>query len=89
PCNWDLSSEPIHANGWRPIAVVSAEEIVQEANESLAALPETAHCQNGHPMEDGDLICMVCGADVADVATPPPTITPPADFGTVTQIGHW
>lgn len=89
PCDWDLSSEPIHANGWRPIAVVSAEEIVQEANESLAALPETAHCQNGHPMEDGDLICMVCGADVADVATPPPTITPPADFGTVTQIGHW
>ena len=89
PCDWDLSSEPIHANGWRPIAVVSAEEIVQEASESLAALPERTHCQNGHPMEDGDLICMLCGADAADVATPPPTAAPPADFGTVTQIGHW
>ncbi|HGM5492069.1 TPA: AAA domain-containing protein [Serratia fonticola] len=84
-----MSSEPIHANGWRPIAVVSAEEIVQEANESLAALPETVRCQNGHPMEDGDLICMVCGADAADGTTPPPAIAPPADFGTVTQIGHW
>jgi primosomal replication protein N'' len=89
PCDWDLSSEPIHANGWRPIAVVSAEEILQEATEILAALPAMIHCQNGHPMEEGDLICMVCGADAADVATPQPTAAPPADFGVVTQIGHW
>ncbi|MBC3380388.1 DUF4011 domain-containing protein [Serratia fonticola] len=86
PCDWDLSSEPIHANGWRPIAVVSAEEIVQEAAETIAA---TAHCQNGHPMEAGDLICMVCGADAADAVTPPPTAAPATDFGTVTQIGPW
>ncbi|WP_411751925.1 AAA domain-containing protein [Serratia sp. (in: enterobacteria)] len=89
PCDWDLSSEPIHANGWRPIAVVSAEEIVQVTTETVAALPAMAHCQNGHPMEDGDLICMVCGADAADLATPPPAAAPAADFGTVTQIGHW
>lgn len=86
PCDWDLSSEPIHAKGWRPIAVVSAEEIVQQAT---PALPPTTHCQYGHPMDDGDLICMVCGADAADIATPPPAATPPTDFGTVTQIGPW
>ncbi|AHG20053.1 hypothetical protein Z042_10720 [Chania multitudinisentens RB-25] len=89
PCDWDLSSEPIHVKGWRPIAVISAEEMVQEATENVAALPEVAHCQNGHPLEAGDLICMQCGADAADGAAPPPAATPEPGFGTVTQIGHW
>lgn len=88
PCGWDLSSEPIHARGWRPLAIISAEEVALETTEGVVALAEGAHCQNGHPMEEGDLICMVCGADAADTA-PTPATPPTVDFGSVTQIGHW
>ncbi|TQI77813.1 AAA domain-containing protein [Serratia fonticola] len=91
-CGWDLSSEPIHAKGWRPIAIISAEDVAQEATDGVAALQERVHCQNGHPMEEGDMICMVCGADAVDTATaisPLPAPPPSVDCGTATQIGHW
>lgn len=53
-CDWPLSSLPIRPPGWRP---------------PVASTPEPAQllfaCANGHPAEAGDLICSVCGEDVA------------------------
>lgn len=58
PCGWDLSNEPIRETGWRPQIVVTAEKTI------ISDL--TPHCTNGHTMEEGDLICMVCGADLVE-----------------------
>nr|WP_239005998.1 AAA domain-containing protein [Burkholderia territorii] len=67
PCNWDLSSVPIRAAGWRPQDVVTAEALSQEAAAvaSRAAARTSFACMNGHPMNDGDLMCLECGADPA------------------------
>ncbi len=69
-CGWDLTLEPIHESGWRPltgesvglidIPVVETESINTD-NPSLSSLV----CTNGHPMNDGDFICFTCGADAA------------------------
>lgn len=57
-CGWDLSNEPIRESGWRPLSIVTAEELTEQ----ISSLP---HCVNGHPMDEGDLMCMVCGGDLA------------------------
>ncbi|MDC9598233.1 AAA domain-containing protein [Xenorhabdus anantnagensis] len=62
PCGWDLSAEPIHESGWRP----------QLPDSTPTAGPADANhqehtdvCVNGHPMEESDLICLLCGEDSA------------------------
>lgn len=92
PCGWDLSSEPIHAEGWRPIAIISAEDVVEETVESVVTQSAAIHCQNGHLMEEDDLICMQCGADAAtpdhsDASSFGPVDV--ADTHAVTCIGNW
>src|SRR5688572_6307287 len=64
-CDWPLSGQPIRPNGWRP----------EQAVERPAA-PSPPVCPNRHPVEPGDFICAVCGADVEA----------PADSGTDTQV---
>lgn len=63
-CNWDLSGIPISPSGWRPAQVIPAVPSVPVApntnNHSRAV------CSNGHPVDDGDLICIACGADIAE-----------------------
>ena len=54
-CNWDLTSVAIHEAGWRP----SAAPVTANASASQ-------QCMNGHPVAVGDLMCTVCGADVAE-----------------------
>ncbi|MBV7519078.1 AAA domain-containing protein [Ensifer sp. ENS12] len=57
-CNWDLSSEAIRSAG-------SSSE--QAAVTSEASQPSADNrCPNGHPTHQGDLICLVCGAEIAD-----------------------
>ncbi|MDR2209139.1 MAG: DUF4011 domain-containing protein [Azoarcus sp.] len=61
PCNWDLSGEAIHAEGWRPARIVSAPPLP----DAIGSAPTgQTRCLNGHAMEAGDFICLVCGADV-------------------------
>ncbi|AOL08410.1 AAA domain-containing protein [Burkholderia contaminans] len=69
-CNWDLSGVPIRANGWRPQDVVTVETVSQQvaADAPGSAMPPSLSCTNGHPMNDGDLMCLECGADPATPA---------------------
>ena len=57
-CSWPLSSLPIRPNGWR------SETPSTTANPALGPV-----CVNGHSVESGDLMCPVCGADVATGST--------------------
>ncbi|MDR0635127.1 MAG: DUF4011 domain-containing protein [Azoarcus sp.] len=61
-CNWDLSQVPIRADGWRPQEVRTIEAGMEDD-----ARPPLA-CVNGHPMSEGDLMCLACGGDVAGAA---------------------
>ncbi|MGE8498516.1 MAG: AAA domain-containing protein [Pseudomonas sp.] len=62
PCSWDLSGETIHPEGWRPQAVVTQASLA--VNEAVQA-PAALRCENGHAMEEGDLMCHDCGASLA------------------------
>ena len=62
-CGWDLAGEAIRPEGWRPQTIVTREE--------LAAVPAASPdeqtfaplvCENGHPLDPGDLMCAECGA---------------------------
>lgn len=67
PCDWDLSQEPVRPVGWRPRPEAEPTEASSPDGE---ARPDTAQtCTNGHPVEQGDLFCLVCGADVAPPAS--------------------
>jgi len=58
-CNWPLLEIQITSAGWRPAAVVPAEQ------GDAPVEPTTSVCINGHPLEPGDFICSTCGADAA------------------------
>ena len=58
PCGWDLSAVTISEAGWRPQSVVTVNDVLPQNHVAL--------CVNGHIMEAGDLICMECGADLAE-----------------------
>lgn len=65
-CGWNLTTLPARPSGWRPAAATGA-----VSNQSAIQ-----HCQNGHPLGVGDLLCAVCGADSSDgsqVSIPPET----------------
>lgn len=57
PCGWDLSSVTIRETGWRPQKVITVDDTLPEIS--------VTRCVNGHIMAEGDLICMECGADLA------------------------
>lgn len=60
-CHWDLSNEPLVS------AAVPADQLEAQAGASTVQSGLRA-CQNGHPMEAGDELCVICGADVARTA---------------------
>ncbi|MDR1934280.1 MAG: protein kinase [Candidatus Accumulibacter sp.] len=68
PCNWSLADEPLHEEGWRPQPVITREEArgssasSPEAASGKTATPATQFCENGHPLEEGALMCAECGA---------------------------
>ncbi|MES2069869.1 MAG: AAA domain-containing protein [Pseudomonadota bacterium] len=98
PCQWDLSSLLIRAAGDRPQEVVTKEDTGQKQN-NRSTLTIELLCTNGHPMSEGDLMCLDCGADMVheegnliDEAADSneqtaATRTPPAS--TETQIDGW
>jgi primosomal replication protein N'' len=63
PCGWDLSALPIRPEGWRL-------GVPMQSRSPASIAP---HCVNGHAVEVGDLICTVCGGDIADET---PSVTP-------------
>jgi hypothetical protein len=65
PCGWELSGQPIRAEGWRPGEVTPADAAIDQLR-----------CVNGHDVAPGDLLCAECGGDVALEA---PSATPDAD----------
>ncbi|MBD0683018.1 histidine kinase [Pseudomonas sp. PSB18] len=67
PCGWDLAGEPIRAAGWRPQTVFT-EETLPQVSPAQETVPDLL-CENGHPMVDGDLMCLECGSSLAQ-ATP-------------------
>ncbi|MGO3126925.1 MAG: AAA domain-containing protein [Luteimonas sp.] len=81
-CGWDLSSEPIHPAGWRPQQLFTRETKTPRA--------ETRTCTNGHPLDDGDLLCLDCGAgpDSLDAVDDGPASDDPAPTGE-TVIDGW
>jgi hypothetical protein len=76
-CNWDLTQAPVRPAGWRPRVAEPA------APQALTG----AACPNGHPVDAGDLICGVCGADL-DAAVSDPGAASRAPAG-ATSIGGW
>lgn len=57
-CGWELSTLPLHPEGWRPSPVAAR------------TFPATSVvCTNGHPLGEGDLICGECGADAVSTAS--------------------
>ncbi len=63
-CGWDLSGEAIHPDGWRPQPVVTEADLAPASSEvTTVAIPPL--CEQGHPMEDGDLMCHECGSGPA------------------------
>lgn len=85
PCHWDLSGEPIRAAGWQPPQIV----------ETLAPpSPEARVCPNGHPVNDGDVMCFECGAELQnDAPSDAPTLEDVTDLieevTTPTVIDGW
>lgn len=96
-CNWELSNLPIRAPGDRPQQIVTVEGDSILPTDS--GTPVGLRCVNNHPMSDGDLMCLVCGADqVAPVSSQnginaandgQPLDARPSDTSEETQIDGW
>ena len=71
-CGWRLLDEPIRASGASRSPPLSPPAL---------AMQPTFVCENGHLLEEGDQLCLECGAGPAALPTPP---LPP---GTGTQAG--
>ncbi len=72
-CQWDLSALPIRESGWRPQDVVTSDSVNREAPATrLITDAQPLLCTNGHALNDGDLMCLTCGADPAHRAVPEP-----------------
>lgn len=68
-CGWDLTLEAIHETGWRPIdehntSIESPKLSIDENNQNNQIIEQRV-CVNGHSMDEGDFICLECGADAA------------------------
>lgn len=85
-CHWDLSQEPVRPVGWRPKAEPASVEGVLPVHEEAPAAVST--CPNGHPVEPGDLFCLVCGVDVCP-SEPQGAPVDPATPSAPTSIGDW
>ncbi|MFG0459648.1 AAA domain-containing protein [Pseudomonas sp. TYF_15] len=64
PCNWDLAGEPIHADGWRPQIIHTVDNLPPTDTSPAPGLV----CENGHAMDPGDLMCLLCDASPAQSA---------------------
>lgn len=85
-CNWDLSSVAVREAGNPSVPLPSTAVQADDAS-------TTRFCPNGHDVDDGDLICMVCGAEVdaemPGAATRPVPETSEPPLVDVTVIDGW
>ncbi|MGH1484707.1 MAG: protein kinase domain-containing protein [Cellvibrionaceae bacterium] len=60
PCGWILFNEPL--------VNPAAEQVVAEEVDRGESGPVTSQrvCVEGHPVEDDDIICLVCGSDIIE-----------------------
>ena len=89
PCNWDLSGEAIHEQGWRPSVIVTSEEVKVSSSEENLINQVNRLCMNGHPVEEGDFICTVCGVDIEPNQIIEGTLTQAESEQTQTEIDGW
>ena len=68
-CGWSLLEEPLRALGG-PTGVTVAEPATSPAHAS--------RCTNGHPLDEGDQLCLACGAGPSTDGTEPVTAPIPA-----------
>lgn len=68
PCNWELSAIAIRENGYRPQELVTEED--KEQRQRILSASSILRCANGHLMNQGDLMCLDCGADPSSVIPP-------------------
>ncbi len=59
-CRWPLFNEPLTNPAAEQIEPVSLE------NEEAVSVAHQRVCVEGHPVEDGDIICLVCGSAVVE-----------------------
>lgn len=87
-CNWDLTT----------VVAREPDKPVEAASQvTAAAIVEAAPrlCTNGHVVDDGDLICIICGADVVaetptvEVSSDPAVPADPIPGEVATEIGGW
>ncbi|MCU7862149.1 MAG: protein kinase, partial [Candidatus Thiodiazotropha sp. (ex Lucinoma kastoroae)] len=66
-CGWTLFNEPL--------INPAAEQVAAEEFEREVAVSVTHQrvCVEGHPVEDGDIICLVCGGDIVEPGEDVPT----------------
>ncbi|WFU04592.1 AAA domain-containing protein (plasmid) [Rhizobium sp. CB3171] len=92
-CNWDLTSVAIREPGMssdQPINVGSS------VPTSGAPVAYAWTCPNGHPIEEGDLLCLTCGAEI-EIDSPAPVAvvsdsaidTNPVSASVPTEISGW
>ncbi|KAF0865584.1 AAA domain-containing protein [Pseudomonas sp. LD120] len=86
-CGWELSAEAIHPEGWRPQPVVTLAAL-EPPPQVVADSGSPLRCGNGHAMADGDLMCLVCGADPL-APEQQPSAAPPAAADSETVIDGW
>src|SRR6266851_3822553 len=79
PCGWDLSHVPFRDQGWRPTG--------PQLQPDVASVSQ--RCTNGHAVGSGDLLCAICNADVAEVATCEPVGAHPPPAVEETVIEGW
>ncbi|ASW08558.1 protein kinase domain-containing protein [Rhizobium sp. 11515TR] len=92
-CNWDLTSVAIREPG--ASSAQSADSLL-DVSAPAASLPHERTCPNGHPVEEGDLLCVTCGAEIemdgpalATVVAEPASNTSPVSASVPTEIGGW
>ena len=80
-CGWELVNEPVRQRG--AVSNPLTPNIPMQA-------PPGGTCLNGHAMEDGDQLCLECGAEPGPAAEAPPRADPTgADGGAPTTIDGW
>src|SRR5262249_39849924 len=64
-CNWSLFDVPLATPG---VSEPARESVLSEGAAGSERL-----CVNGHPVSEGDLLCLLCGADLASEIPEPPS----------------
>lgn len=81
-CNWDLTTVSVREAGKGDATGT------EYASPVRAQAPALRTCPNGHPVDEGDLICMACGAEISDEVPPiePVTLETPPEEAPIAEV---